>query len=307
MHTPKSLGEKLGKVVKVEKDHFVIQTASQISNGDGLCYFDRAMKLAGLKADVVNGNRIFSNALIGLYAGATIYRNYDHAFNKELENNPSNRKISIQLLFSETVNGVKCQLKDEDGLITTIETPMAKEAAQKPEKALEQIKIQLSKWGNSPFLPELIKVDLETPLFIPVSVINGIRRELGEAHQNARLQAYKREEYQITRTNHAFPEELNTHESNVLNHLARAFYEQHSVKVIESGLELGSSVGSKRVMTTRHCIRYATDFCPRENPQAKSDDLIMKSGKNSFLLKFDCKKCEMQVFTMEKQETGTKR
>ena len=300
MYTPKSLGEKLGKVVKVEKDHFVIQTNIQISNGDGLCYFDRAMKLAGLKVDVVNGNRIFSNALIGLYAGATIYRNYDQAFNKELENNPSQRKIGIQLVFSETADGVKCQLKDEDGLVTTIVTPLAKEAAQKPEKALEQIKIQLSKWGNSPYLPELIKVDLGTPLFIPVSVINGIRRELGEVHKIKRLQAYNREEYQITRTNHAFPEELNSHESNVLNHLAKAFYEQHGVKIIESGLELGSSGGSKRVMTTRHCIRYATDLCPHENSQAKSDDLVMTSGKNSYLLKFDCKKCEMQVFTIRK-------
>jgi 23S rRNA 5-hydroxycytidine C2501 synthase len=296
MHTPKSLGEKIGKVVKTEKDHFIIQTDLTLSNGDGLCYFDRQMHLTGLKADVVNGSKIYSNTLVSLYAGATIYRNYDHAFNKELENHPNERKIGIHLLFSETDDGVRCTLRDEDGHTTTQETTIPKEVAQKPEKALEQIKSQLMKWGNSPYAPISIKIDLTRPLFIPVSVVNTIRRNMGEAHQQTRLQNYVREEYQIVPTTHPYPEPLDTHESNVLNHLARAFYQAHGVNTIDPGFELGSSDGPKRVMTTRHCIRFATELCPRENPQAKSEDLVMKSGKNSYLLKFDCKKCEMQVF-----------
>lgn len=300
MHTPKALGEKIGKVVKVEKDHFVIQTTEKINNGDGLCYFNRKMQLSGLKADVVNGNKVFSPTIIDLHAGATIYRNYDHAFNKELDNNQSQRKISMKLLFTETTEGVKCELKDEDGIVTIIEISLEKETAQKPEKALEQIRTQLLKWGNTPFLPDLIKIDLDQPLFIPVSVINGMRRDLCNRHQQTRLNAFVREEFQITRTTHPYPDKLDSHESNVLNHIARTFYEQHGVNHITSGLELGTTEDSMRVMTTKHCIRYATELCPRENHLVQADDLILKSNKTSYMLKFDCKRCEMQVFSIPK-------
>ncbi len=297
MHTPKSLGEKIGKVVKVDKDHFQIQTSAKINNGDGLCFFNRQMQLEGLKADVVEGNKIFSSGLKNLFSGATIYRNYDHAFNKELENNPFERKIAVKLYFSDTTKGIKCTLDDEDGLTSSIETDIIKEPALKPEKAVDQIRTQLLKWGNSPFIVELIKIDLQQPLFIPVSVINSLRRDLAEKHISLRETSYQRAEYQITKTFHPYPEPLDTIESNVVNQLARQFYEQHGVKNIVAGMETNAKTpANTRVMTTKHCIRYATERCPRENPNAVADDLIMKSGKNSYLLKFDCKKCEMQVF-----------
>ncbi len=298
MHTPKSLGEKISEVIKVELNYFVIQTSKQINNGDGLCFFDRNMQLSGLKADVVQGNKIYSQSTKGLYSGATIYRNYDHLFNKNLDNSLNDRKIAIDLLFSETIKGIKCELKDEDGIASTFEPDLVKETAQKPEKALEQIKIQLLKWGNTPFIPQIVKIDLQQPLFIPVSVINGIRRDLAEIHIKERLNKYVRYEYQITKTSHPYPDALGSFESNVLNHLAKEFYEQHGVKNIAYGMEITEPQGSKQVMTTKHCIRYATDLCPRENPQARPDDLILKSERKSYLLKFDCKKCEMQIFTL---------
>ena len=304
LHTPKSLGEKVGKVVKVEKDHFVVQTHRLLNNGDGLCFFDRNMKLCGLKADVVNNEKIFTSATNGLYAGATLYRNYDHAFAKQLEITGGERKIAIRLRFSESEQGITLELEDEDGIISKVEQEMTKEPAQKPEKAMEQIKSQLTKWGNTPFVPQSIKIDLQQPLFIPVSVLNGLRRTLADRHHQKRIETHVREEFQTVRTFHRYPEDLSSFESNVLNRLARSFYEQHGIENIPDGMELIKQPKNKaRVMTTKHCIRYATDQCPRENPQARADDLILKSDQTTYLLKFDCKNCEMQIFSDVKTQT----
>src|SRR5690554_3257305 len=65
------------------------------------------------------------------------------------------------------------------------------------------------------------------------------------------------------------------------------------------GFELEAPKGPKKVMTTKHCIRHATDQCPKENPGASAAPLLLKSGKNNYRLIFDCKNCEMQIFTQD--------
>ena len=55
-----------------------------------------------------------------------------------------------------------------------------------------------------------------------------------------------------------------------------------------------------RVPLEKHLhLRDATDQCPKENPGASAAPLLLKSGKNNYRLIFDCKNCEMQVFTQD--------
>ncbi len=300
MFTPKSIGEKIGKVIKVGKDHFLVQTNFKLNNGDGLCFFDRNMNLTGVKVDISDGNKIFVSDLSGIFSGATIYRNYDHGFNKELENKPSKRKIAIRIIFSETNEGIKCQLIDEDGIKSTVDLSLEKEIAQKPDKALEQIKTQLTKWGNSPFVVQNIRIELDNALFIPLSVLNGLRRTLGESHIKQRINSYKRIEIKIEPTTHPYPYHLSSFESNVTNRLAGEFYNNHGIKDIIPGLEISLSMGNEKVMTTKHCIRYSSDLCPLENSGTKPEDMVLKSNKNSYLLKFNCQKCEMEIYAIQK-------
>ncbi|WP_139736648.1 hypothetical protein [Aeromonas caviae] len=44
-----------------------------------------------------------------------------------------------------------------------------------------------------------------------------------------------------------------------------------------------------------HCIRYSQQLCPKEVPGLKAEPLELKMGKESFRLRFDCHRCEMQV------------
>jgi 23S rRNA 5-hydroxycytidine C2501 synthase len=299
MQTPKSLGEKIGKVLKVENDHFIIEKGIGLNNGDGLCFIDRGKKLSGFRVNVADRQKIFADNIKNLYAGATIFRNHDQNFEKKLENSTTVRKIDISVALSQNRNGIRLSLKDVDGFVSEVDREIAVEIAQKPDQALEQIKQQLLKWGNTVFMPVSIKIETDHPLFIPVSLLNGMRRELAEKHYKFRQGNYTRQSFTIVPTSHTYPESSGDYSLNVINRLAKAFYQQHGIENIFSGFEICIPSGKNRVMTTRHCIRYATNRCPKENPGSTSDRLILKSGRNAFELKFDCVKCEMQVYSLE--------
>lgn len=299
LHTPKSMGEKIGKVIQVNKDHFLLENAELLSNGDGLCFLNRQMKLTGLRANVVKGQKVYVESVMDLHAGATLFRNQDHAFDKTLSQSQNIRKVAIELLLSETAEGLRLRISDEDGLSSTTEMPIDKQLANKPERALEQIHQQLSKWGASIFAVETIKVDMEKPLFVAASVLNQLRRELTEQHLKRRIEEYQRPGATLSPTFHAFPAGITDYSLNVTNHLAKAFYEQHGCRDVAAGFEIKQPAGPKRVMTTKHCIRYATEQCPKINPGATGEKLILKSGKNQYQLIFDCKNCEMQILTLQ--------
>lgn len=51
--TPKFSGEELGKVSKVGKDYFEVETDVELHNGDGVCFFDVHKELVGLRVNTV--------------------------------------------------------------------------------------------------------------------------------------------------------------------------------------------------------------------------------------------------------------
>lgn len=298
LHTPKSMGEKIGKVIQVNKDHVVLENGQLLSNGDGLCFLNRQKQLTGIRANVIKNQKVYVENVSGLYAGATIFRNQNQAFDKTLSQSQQVRKIAIELLLTETPDGLQLMLVDEDGLQSTFEMPIDKQMANKPEQALGQIHQQLSKWGASIFRVETIKVDMARPLFVAVSVLNQMRRHLGEEHLKWRINQHQRSSATIVSTSHAYPTEVTDYHSNITNHLAEAFYRQLGCEEVAPGFEIKQPAGPVRVMTTKHCIRYATEQCPKINPGATGEKLILKSGKNQYQLIFDCKNCEMKVFTL---------
>lgn len=301
MHTPKSLGQKLGRVLKVNKDHFLIEESIKIQNGDGLCFLNREKQLCGFRVNVAEGNKVFADNISELFSGATLFRNHDRAFEKEVDNSKETRRIAVDVTFCETADGISLSLIDEDGITSCIEERINKETANNPSRAMDQINQQLSKWGNTIFAPSSIKIDLSQPLFIPVSAINALRRELATLHQQKRIENYQRTSSVIKPTSHHYPENPENFSLNISNHLAEEFYRRHGVSDIIPAFEIDAPKTGARVMTTRHCVRYATDGCPKETPGAKPENLIMRSGNTRYELRFDCKKCEMHIYTLTEE------
>jgi putative protease len=87
---------------------------------------------------------------------------------------------------------------------------------------------------------------------------------------------------------------------NVSNKTARKFYERHGVTEIEKAFELQWDPGKSRVMTTKYCIKYELERCPKYHPEHRDkkvkEPLVLKQGELEYKLKFNCKPCEMEIW-----------
>ena len=55
-------------------------------------------------------------------------------------------------------------------------------------------------------------------------------------------------------------------------------------------------------MITKHCLRYSYNLCPKQAKgvtgvmgQVRADPMVLKSGNETYTLKFECRPCEMHV------------
>lgn len=279
--SPKSLGEKLGKVTKVNRGSFEIN--AKISPQDGLCWFVNG-DMQGCLVNRVEGNKIFPNKMPPLKAGTLIYRNQDFEFERHLKNSRVKRRIGVKFEFSEG----SLSVTDEDGNSVLLPV-LSGDPPKNPEKMRETFISQLKKTGESDFYCKSVDIRNELP-FLPVSVINELRREILAKLMDERLKNYPRElQKQLKYAD--FPKKELDFLANIHNNSAKSFYENCGGSVCEMSLESGVSPKGKCLMQTKHCLKYAFNMC--KSP--KKLFLIDEKGKK-YPLKFDCKNCTMLVF-----------
>lgn len=295
--SPKSLGEKIGRVTKVGKDFFTIDSSVKINNGDGLCYFTKNKELTGLKVNQVEGNKIKPNQMGQIRSGFNIYRNYDHAFTMQAVKSNSQRKIAVDVLFKETNQGFELSFTDASGLQSSIlNTELSPDKASNPERAFEQIKTQISKLGNSAFHPASVNVELNDNYFFAAKDLNALRRQLIEMHEQKRLLQHPKKELHLNEDPIPFIKDELDFRANITNQKAADFYKKHGVKKLEWGFEKQVPGKDAELMRTKHCLLYLTNRCLKDHPEAKALlPLTMYNDKDGYLLKFDCKNCEMVV------------
>ena len=172
--------------------------------------------------------------------------------------------------------------------------------ANNPEKAMENIRRKVLQWGDTVFNPTALEVQFSQPYLIPASVIGEMKRglvallteRLNASHVSSRRQVV------IQPNEVPYPETELSYLGNVVNEKAAAFYRRHGVTDIEEGLEKScSKAGGLRVMNTKHCIRFAQGLCSKETGKASSP-LFLSNEKGTFRLEFDCRNCQMQVYTL---------
>lgn len=279
--TPKSLGEKIGKVEKVGKDFFVIKNI-KLNPQDGLCYFAEG-ELCGCLVNKVDGDRIFPNNIGKLKSGTIIYRNFDSKFEKLLENSKTRRQIAVEFIYENNI----LKVVDEDGISEKISIPQG-EIPQNPEKMKDTFINQLKKTGDSDFYVTNVKISLAIP-FMPISVINQLRRDILAKLTKKRFINYERPNQ--NRLIYAeFPYSTYDYHANVLNEKAKLFYKNCNCEITEYAPEKSLEYYNKELMRTKHCLKYAFDICGLN----KKLYLIDEKGKK-YSLSFDCKNCEMVI------------
>lgn len=331
LDTPKSTGEPLGKVVHVNRSAqrstscIEVQSSATIANGDGLIYHDADGVLHGLAVNRAEQTaprrwRIYPAEGLdrhkGLIPGAELNRNKDRLFTQTVLGNCSERRISVHYTLSVCRDEIKLTASSAP-FSAVCSQCFAAEPAKNPEKALETIRGNLAKTGDTVFRME--GMSLETPTlgtnaapFIPASILNELRRRALEGLEKAIADGFSRRPPLPARPAE-YPERTLDWRANVANSKARAFYQEHGVAAIADAFELTGPAqdSAAELMRCRHCIRHTIGLCPKtvKGDPAKKALFMQRNGGHlkpepltlidergrKLVAQFDCRRCEMTI------------
>lgn len=165
--TPKSTGEYVGEVLQINGNTLRVRLKPGVvlHNGDGLTMGNEGFNVNGVEGNWVKVNKELTS--ISSLKGRGLYRNLDVEFVKNLR---SERKIPVDVVLRETEEGFSVQIGDHERSFT-----YAHEEAKNADKALENIRTQLAKLGDTPYIASEVRIESK-PYFIPISVLNEWRR-----------------------------------------------------------------------------------------------------------------------------------
>ena len=272
-----------------------------LANGDGLAWFDSRGELQGVRVNRASGLRAELDRPVPLSAGTVIYRNYSQAWQEQLKKTEGSRQIGVDFELGEWEEGFWLRARDEDGVTVEVRCDAARETARQADQAAETVRSQLHKTGGTPFHCREVAFAWPEPRFLPLALVNRLRREALEALLAARLQAHPLVRVAVAPTSHPFPQPRLGFAGNVLNRRARAFYERHGVTEIAPAAESGMDLSGERVMTMKYCLRGELGLCgERLNAGGYAEPLALIDDSGGRLrLDFRCDECEMDVFLEE--------
>ena len=313
--SPKYVGVELGTVTRLAGDHFDLHTLAPMANGDGLNYMNKrsTVGIQANRAEKLGEDeegqrwRVFPNeamaTLPGLKVGTVIHRNRDHQWEATLNKKSSERKVRVDLSLSETPEGLRLAVVDEDGIASEAVAALTLQPAQQAAQAEAGLRTSLAKLGTTMFEAGQVELALSQPWFVQSSAINALRRDAVAAHEAARLASWDRPPRKAPAEPRAvYPETQLSYLANVYNDKARAFYHKHGVQLIDAAYEAHEEPGEVSLMITKHCLRFSFNLCPKQakgvqgvQGQVKAEPMTLVSGGERYTLRFDCKPCEMHV------------
>ena len=170
-NTPKSTGELIGQVLEAQGTTLRVQLKPGIvlHNGDGLTMGAEGFSVNGVEGNLVKINKALSESQ---YTGIPLYRNLDVEFTKSLH---CERRIPVDIVLRETEEGFELTYQS---IISSFHHSFAypHEPAKNEAKALETIRTQLSKLGDTPYVAREVRIESQ-PYFIPISILNEWRRQ----------------------------------------------------------------------------------------------------------------------------------
>lgn len=297
--TPKSLGEPVGRVKEIRGNSFTVAGTQSIHNGDGLAFFNTQGELEGFRVNRAEINRIYPSEMPRIQPRTNLYRNLDYTFDKLLGKASAERKIALSIELLDNPTGFTLVMTDETDARIMLTKSLDKELANRDQQ--ENIRTQLSKFGNTPFEATEVKIHLSANWFIPSSLLAKMRQTGVEMLLKNRKIRYRRElvHWQEPKEEIKYPEKELTYLGNVSNEKALLFYKKHGVEKVDVAFEQARP-SRVPLMFTKHCLRYSMGWCPvfqkQQSPFKEPFFLLYKETR--LQLDFHCKRCEMQVYLL---------
>ena len=299
--TPKSTGEKIGKVIANRHNAICVELAHGITlhNSDGICYGDKGFAINRIEGNWIYPNnqypipnsqyplakRPLPNSLEGVQLpkiGTTLFRNLDNEFLRSLR---AERKIPTTIRFEAVAEGYRLSIGDKTAVFVADHQP-----ATNPERALQTIIQQLSKLGDTDFVAHDIQVFAYEqpcsdtfPYFIPTSQLNQWRREV--------IASYSEVYYSgVPEKSMDFGDALSP------SSCSEASYQLQRSDLPTTGeADLQRSALPPSLMTCKYCILHELGHCRKINPMANEPRYLRLQNGTRLALEFDCKNCEMRI------------
>lgn len=284
--TPKAVGAFVGTVKEIRGNSFNVAGVTSFANGDGLCFLNEERKFEGLRANRVEGNRIYPFKMPhNLRPGMALYRNNDQEFERILSKPSATRRIPVHIALRAVDDGFELSAGD-----VTVHYAVEHQLAQKSPR--ENLVRQLSKLGDTIYECTEVDVPDDFNYFIPNSQISEMRRQLVAALSKEMPRSHtsfsQREKPQSRGVKYPYP-----YLYNISNRLSQQFYGAASLTAFEL------KGGDGPIMQCRHCIRYSLGYCVKHGGKRPSWreplSLVLGDGRR-FRLEFDCKHCQMNVY-----------
>lgn len=292
--TPKAVGEPIGRVQKVGKGWFALDSKVALAAGDGICFISEG-ELVGTNINSAEPGCIRPNKMEGLAVGVQLFRNYDKRFMDTIAATRTRRTLPVWLELSGGVESIALTAKDEQGVAVEMTLEGAFDRAAKPEVALASMRSSLAKSGGSVFDVESVAVEFEGEIpFVPTSTLNALRREVLEALEERLREQQPQKNIAPERNDVEYPIKHLRGDHNVVNSLARRFYGDHGVEHIDEGYDLLPDLEGVEVMRTPYCIRREMGHCLKKGSRL-AEPLTLVHGTERYRLRFDCKECVMYV------------
>lgn len=311
--SPKSMGEPVGRIAKMGRDSFVMDTQQTLNNGDGLAVGSIGFRLNRYDAQSricypLDGSKVCRE----LRNGQPVYRNLDIAFEQLLAKPSAKRKVPVTISFCANPGQMTVRVETQSEAVELAEAgPFV--AAERDQT--ENIRKQLSKLGDTIFEVASLTVT-GGQYFVPSSKLAELRRQA-----IAQLEIERDKMQTELRKAFCAPDYANRAKSvtaqgilptsflaNVLNQKARQTYAEMGLENVDDAFEIQENKEGM-VMQTKHCLKYAYGQCPKypnPKPEKMADsshkigsELQLKIGNRKFILKFGCKNdCICKIFTI---------
>ncbi len=299
LHSPKSFGEPLGKVIECQNKRLIINTNVAIANGDGLCFINEKEELKGIRVEKVEGNYLLISDTLNIQKGTQVYRNHNHSFLKQLEKSTEIRKISCSIEVFNIDEGIQIKATDEDHISVTFELPKATEKAKKQELIINMFQKQFLDISDEYFRITAFNWKVQSEIgFYRIAEVNQLRRTVLELLLNERIKKYQPGHIQFKPSSVPFYKEVLDYAFNVSNSLAVKFYARHGANVLEKAPEVTENYLNKNLMTTRYCMKYELGICEKKQLKTSAPDnskLFIENKFGKYQLAFDCKLCRMYI------------
>ena len=290
--TPKAMGEKIGKIVKVDRQGILLDRKHDLTTGDGVCFISNGA-LVGTNVVGTASERVQLNRYDGVAVGVELFRNYNRLFSQAVERSRIKRTISTDLLLQFSEESITLTATDESGISATTTIAQTSEEARDKAKGEEALRRQLMRSGDTIF--EVRNIEISEVRFAPMSVIGALRRDVFELLERERLARHEKSVGFTENSDAKYPASTLTPQDNVTNHLAREFYADHGVVEIAEGLDCRATTAGEQVVISDYCIRREIGECLLQKPRLRGD-LYLVRGTKKYRLCFDCKACQMKIF-----------